>query len=114
MWELFNEGRLPYRAFTNEETVEKVISGYRLTKPDHLDADIYDTIMMPCWHQDPLKRADFAHLLRDIISLISKRKPNSEDINNMKSDKVQEVANNEYAMTYITVNQVDKAVPLYN
>ncbi|KAI3351928.1 hypothetical protein L3Q82_020758, partial [Scortum barcoo] len=48
MWEVFNEGRLPYENRTNAEVVESLNSGLRLLKP-RLASEAVHLLMEWCW-----------------------------------------------------------------
>lgn len=55
LWELFSKGSVPYPGISNNDAVEKVISGYRLYKPKECSDEIY-SIMKQCWEEDPKAR----------------------------------------------------------
>lgn len=50
MWEVFNEGRLPYENRSNAEVVEYLNSGLRLLKP-RLAPDAAHLLMEWCWKE---------------------------------------------------------------
>jgi hypothetical protein len=50
MWELFVYGALPYAAMNNLETMDAVLKGYRLPKPDECPESIWQ-IIVRCWLQ---------------------------------------------------------------
>lgn len=50
MWEVYNEGRLPYENRTNAEVVESLNSGLRLLKP-RLAPDAVYLLMEWCWKE---------------------------------------------------------------
>uniref|UniRef100_A0A8C9ZI65 Tyrosine-protein kinase n=1 Tax=Sander lucioperca TaxID=283035 RepID=A0A8C9ZI65_SANLU len=50
MWEVYNEGRLPYENRTNGEVVESLNSGLRLLKP-RLAPDAVHQLMEWCWKE---------------------------------------------------------------
>lgn len=50
MWEVYNEGRLPYENRSNTEVVESLNSGLRLLKP-RLAPDAVYLLMEWCWKE---------------------------------------------------------------
>lgn len=50
MWEVYNEGRLPYENRTNAEVVESLNTGLRLLKP-RLAPDAVHLLMEWCWKE---------------------------------------------------------------
>uniref|UniRef100_A0A8C4EEC3 non-specific protein-tyrosine kinase n=1 Tax=Dicentrarchus labrax TaxID=13489 RepID=A0A8C4EEC3_DICLA len=68
MWEVYNEGRLPYENRTNAEVVESLSSGLRLLKP-RLAPDSVHLLMEWCWKEKPEDRPSFALLLHELASL---------------------------------------------
>lgn len=50
MWEVYNEGRLPYENRSNAEVVESLNSGLRLLKP-RLAPDAVYLLMEWCWKE---------------------------------------------------------------
>ncbi|KAF1384254.1 hypothetical protein PFLUV_G00116430 [Perca fluviatilis] len=68
MWEVYNEGRLPYENRTNGEVVESLNSGLRLLKP-RLAPDAVHQLMEWCWKEKPEDRPSFAVLLHQLASL---------------------------------------------
>lgn len=44
---------------------------YRLKRPSECPEDIYDNLMMACWHDEPQRRPNFTQLLIEIRKLIS-------------------------------------------
>uniref|UniRef100_A0A7N8WQ54 Tyrosine-protein kinase n=1 Tax=Mastacembelus armatus TaxID=205130 RepID=A0A7N8WQ54_9TELE len=53
MWEVYNEGRLPYENRSNAEVVESLNAGLRLLKP-RLAPDSVHLLMEWCWKELPL------------------------------------------------------------
>nr|XP_046262891.1 tyrosine-protein kinase ITK/TSK [Scatophagus argus] len=68
MWEVYNEGRLPYENRTNTEVVESLNSGLRLLKP-RLAPDAVHLLMEWCWKEKPEDRPSFALLLHELASI---------------------------------------------
>src|SRR5690348_12688764 len=98
MWELFNEGRIPYRSWSNQEAVEKVIEGYRLPKPDVVPDDIYQILMMNCWDKDPNKRPTFSQLLKDVVALMHTYDPSLQAVDTKRVD-AETTTSTEYMTT---------------
>lgn len=61
LWELFTLGKTPYGELPGKEIFEKLISGYRLEKPEFADEKIYE-IMLSCWKLNPETRPLFKEL----------------------------------------------------
>ncbi|XP_060922328.1 tyrosine-protein kinase Tec isoform X2 [Limanda limanda] len=61
MWEVFNEGRVPFERHQNHEVVTMVTRGHRLYRPKMATPAIYD-IMQLCWHESAEKRPTFSQL----------------------------------------------------
>ena len=63
MWEVFENGRLPYPALSNAEVKEAVISGYRLPCPVAINGypQIYN-LMKSCWETNAELRPTFTEL----------------------------------------------------
>ncbi|XP_023153928.1 tyrosine-protein kinase ITK/TSK isoform X1 [Amphiprion ocellaris] len=68
MWEVYNEGRLPYENRSNAEVVESLNAGLRLLKP-RLASDSVHLLMEWCWKEKPEDRPSFALLLHELASL---------------------------------------------
>ncbi|KAM8907931.1 tyrosine-protein kinase ITK/TSK isoform 2-T3 [Spinachia spinachia] len=68
MWEVYNEGRLPYENHSNVEVVESLNKGLRLLKP-RLAPEAIHRLMEWCWKEKPEDRPSFALLLQDLPSL---------------------------------------------
>jgi hypothetical protein len=69
---LFSRGGTPYFSFSNHETAEKVVDGYRLDKPKKCPDDVY-TLMRACWDEDPAKRPSFPEIVNRIDGMITIR-----------------------------------------
>ncbi|CAN9514782.1 unnamed protein product [Ophioblennius macclurei] len=68
MWEVYNEGRLPYEHLSNSEVVESLNKGLRLQKPRLAPHSVY-VLMEWCWKEKPDDRPSFGLLLHEIGSL---------------------------------------------
>ncbi|XP_066572917.1 tyrosine-protein kinase ITK/TSK [Amia ocellicauda] len=65
MWEVFNEGKIPYENQSNGEVVEAISSGLRLHKPK-LASDYIYQLMEWSWHEKPEHRPSFALLFHEL------------------------------------------------
>uniref|UniRef100_A0A4W3I4U2 Tyrosine-protein kinase n=1 Tax=Callorhinchus milii TaxID=7868 RepID=A0A4W3I4U2_CALMI len=54
MWEIFTLGKMPYDLFNGCEVVQKILSGYRLYRPQLASDEIY-CIMSSCWKEASMK-----------------------------------------------------------
>jgi len=63
---------------SNKEVIEKVLSGYRLEKPENCPNEIYQ-IMMQCWNKNPQERPSFKEIYNILISIIQKNYSISEN-----------------------------------
>ncbi|KAF7229669.1 tyrosine-protein kinase ITK/TSK [Nothobranchius furzeri] len=68
VWEVYNEGRIPYENRSNLEVVESLNAGLRLLKP-RLAPDSVHTVMEWCWKEKPDERPSFALLVHELASL---------------------------------------------
>ena len=50
---------------SNVECAEKVVEGYRLSKPAKCSNEIYE-IMTKCWNEDPSLRPSFSEILENL------------------------------------------------
>ncbi|XP_078254938.1 tyrosine-protein kinase Tec isoform X3 [Rhinoraja longicauda] len=62
MWEVYNDGKMPFETKTNAEVVEFISSGYRLYRPKQASKAVYE-IMNLCWHDKAEGRPCFSDLL---------------------------------------------------
>ncbi|XP_041047536.1 tyrosine-protein kinase Tec isoform X2 [Carcharodon carcharias] len=62
IWEVYNEGKMPFETKTNAEVVEFISSGCRLYRPKQASKAVYE-IMNQCWHEKAEKRPSFSYLL---------------------------------------------------
>ncbi|KAF3693678.1 Tyrosine-protein kinase ITK/TSK [Channa argus] len=65
MWEVYNEGRLPYENLSNAEVVESLNAGLRLLKP-RMAPDAIHKLMEWCWKEKPEDRPSFALILHEL------------------------------------------------
>ncbi|KAK2849400.1 hypothetical protein Q5P01_009234 [Channa striata] len=68
MWEVYNEGRLPYENRSNSEVVESLNAGLRLLKP-RMAPDAIHELMEWCWKEKPEDRPSFALVVHELASL---------------------------------------------
>jgi serine/threonine protein kinase len=68
IWELMSNGARPYVQYSNSETIEQVLQGYKLPKPDNCPDLVYD-IMLLCWQRSPEARPTFAQLYDEINAM---------------------------------------------
>ncbi|MBN3272520.1 BTK kinase, partial [Polyodon spathula] len=50
MWEIYSLGKMPFERFNNTEIIDKLLSGYRLYRPQQANERVY-RIMQDCWHE---------------------------------------------------------------
>ncbi|XP_059845135.1 tyrosine-protein kinase Tec isoform X3 [Hypanus sabinus] len=62
MWEVYNDGKMPFETKTNAEVVEFISSGFRLYRPKQASKPVYE-IMNQCWHEKAEGRPCFSDLL---------------------------------------------------
>ncbi|XP_067891899.1 tyrosine-protein kinase Tec [Heterodontus francisci] len=62
MWEVYNEGKMPFETKTNAEVVDFISSGFRLYRPKQASKAVYE-IMTQCWHEKAERRPTFSYLL---------------------------------------------------
>ena len=58
LWELYSDGKVPYSNLSNKETVDYVLSGYRLPQPEKCPDDIWK-LMCKCWLKSATDRPSF-------------------------------------------------------
>ncbi|KAK5865080.1 hypothetical protein PBY51_016271 [Eleginops maclovinus] len=68
IWEVYNEGRLPYENRSNVEVVESLNMGLRLLKP-RLASDAVHLLMEWSWKEKPEDRPTFALLVHELAYL---------------------------------------------
>ena len=63
LWEMFSLGKTPYPGIEpGDRFYDKLISGYRMEKPENCPMSIYH-VMMKCWEADPNSRPSFKELM---------------------------------------------------
>ncbi|KAJ8406086.1 hypothetical protein AAFF_G00309740 [Aldrovandia affinis] len=68
MWEVYNEGRMPYENRSNGEVVEALSAGLRLLKPKLAPEAVYQ-LMEWSWKEKPEDRPSFGLLFHHLLSL---------------------------------------------
>jgi hypothetical protein len=63
MWEIFSFGVTPYAGMANQEVLEHVVMGYRLTPPENMPAP-FVAIMTKCWSANRPTFESMARALR--------------------------------------------------
>ena len=61
LWEIITYGYTPYPGMTNEEVLEKLGTGYRMSRPGGCPDQLY-SIMEECWKDQPEQRPTFVML----------------------------------------------------
>mmetsp|Transcript_23883 Transcript_23883/g.33477 ORF Transcript_23883/g.33477 Transcript_23883/m.33477 type:complete len:928 (-) Transcript_23883:126-2909(-) len=69
LWEIFENGSLPYRGMGNNEATEAVINGYRLPKPNRCPDSVY-VLMMQCWAEEPSDRPSFDEICNKLNEIL--------------------------------------------
>jgi hypothetical protein len=69
--EIFSYGKIPYGAYTNEETIQKVNEGYRLPIPGGCPADLYE-MMKDCWKVDAQTRPTMSEIAQVLHIALTK------------------------------------------
>eukprot|EP01117_Protostelium_nocturnum_P012030 TRINITY_DN4404_c0_g1_i1.p1 TRINITY_DN4404_c0_g1~~TRINITY_DN4404_c0_g1_i1.p1 ORF type:complete len:1716 (-),score=556.93 TRINITY_DN4404_c0_g1_i1:204-5351(-) len=66
VWEIFSFGMIPYSDMNNKDAVDKVMGGYRMSKPDRCPETLYETVLS-CWDKDPKLRPSFSQLYQILL-----------------------------------------------
>lgn len=70
LYEIITFGGNPYPGFNNNEAVDQVNSGYRMSCPNKCPDFVYD-VMMECWNMEPEDRPTFGTLKRRLDGFIT-------------------------------------------
>jgi hypothetical protein len=75
LWEIFSLGNKPYGIDSYEDMKVKILSGYRLPAPDDMEQlddgkDMYNQVMLPCWHGEANKRPKFKKLAAQMETMV--------------------------------------------
>ncbi|XP_070556916.1 tyrosine-protein kinase STK-like [Ptychodera flava] len=60
-FEIISRGQVPYAALGNQETLDRISSGWRMPKPHKCPEALYE-VMMKCWEEEPKSRPTFEFL----------------------------------------------------
>ncbi|KAJ1373186.1 hypothetical protein KIN20_035532 [Parelaphostrongylus tenuis] len=71
LWELTTRGLTPYAGKNGIEILEFLRDNNRLEMPEYCPTQMYDEIMLPCWHADPQQRPTFVDLVTLVNNLIT-------------------------------------------
>ncbi|KAL9959873.1 hypothetical protein ACROYT_G033242 [Oculina patagonica] len=69
LYEIFTIGGIPYPGWSEGKVIAEVVNGYRMPKPPHVVATLYDQ-MANCWNQAPSDRPPFVSLQQAMDSYI--------------------------------------------
>ena len=61
LYEIITFGRFPYPGMTNDQVLEQLQQGYRMSRPPGCPDELYD-IMLDCWREEPAVRPTFETL----------------------------------------------------
>ncbi len=81
MWEIFNDGIIPYPGMSNKEVITYVLDGHQLEKPSKCPQEVYE-LMLKCWQIEPNQRPSFVdlnHSLKQIAQLCATSQPQNID-----------------------------------
>ena len=62
LYEIITFGRTPYPGMTNEEVLEAVQLGYRMSRPTGCPEELHDIMKLHCWREEPAERPIFETL----------------------------------------------------
>uniref|UniRef100_A0A0K0DRD8 Protein kinase domain-containing protein n=1 Tax=Angiostrongylus cantonensis TaxID=6313 RepID=A0A0K0DRD8_ANGCA len=71
LWELTTRGLMPYAGKSGIEILEFLRADNRLEMPEYCPSELYNEIMLPCWHTDPQQRPTFADLVTLMSNLVA-------------------------------------------
>ncbi|ESO83329.1 hypothetical protein LOTGIDRAFT_133597 [Lottia gigantea] len=70
IWEIFHFGITPYPSMGPQEVLEKVHSGYRMPRPNHMSPELYH-VMLSCWNSNPDDRPGYEYILDRLTVMAS-------------------------------------------
>jgi len=65
MIEIFTCGKVPYPDMKNDQVMEKVKEGYRMSKPKECPENVFK-LMERCWNQNPKERPTFEEISKEL------------------------------------------------
>ncbi len=72
-WEIFEYGKVPYAALSNEETVTYVLHGNRLECPAACPEELYK-VMLQCWSSVAKERPELKYINEQLAQLKIRQK----------------------------------------
>ena len=87
LWEMFTFGCTPYPSLPLEHILEKLLSGYRMEKPKDCDKNVYESVMLKCWHLEPKMRPTFSQLVSQFETFA--KNPNYSCVETFTTEKLQ-------------------------
>jgi len=86
LWEIFTLAERPYTDMTAEASVNAVLRGYRLPRPERCNEDAY-VLMLQCWQAHASDRPKFAVVHEMLLNSVH---ASSSRINGIQLDNDQE------------------------
>jgi len=71
IWELMEDGAIPYPEFDNDSCRQNVLKGYRLPKPKKCPDALY-AIMQDTWKENPNDRPSFKEINKKLEEMVQK------------------------------------------
>ena len=68
-WEVFSYARQPYEDLSDEQVLRLVPSGHLLSSPEEGMPALLYSLLMDCWHYDPMHRPLFTEIAPAIRSI---------------------------------------------
>jgi len=65
LYEIITKGKIPYVGMSNDEVVQKVEGGYKMSCPPECPSSVY-ILMLKCWETDPNRRPTFLELKTEL------------------------------------------------
>jgi len=69
VWEIFEFGKIPFGTMSNQEALEYILQGYRLSKPARCPDSVFE-IMQLCWRENPIERPNFTWIYMKISTIL--------------------------------------------
>jgi len=99
LWEIFSFAAIPYGGMTNRDTIDYVLTGRKLSRPDKCPKELYE-LMCKCWKRNSDKRPDFLEIFESIqnisnalaekkTSKIARKEDEGEEILTKNASKLQ-------------------------